>query len=178
MSPLQITHKYPNYHLATVTTGASQNSPVALTIFFGYLPKWLVQTISLQTTARNALYLAEGWYLLSILPSWSFWIVCPYRTSSSTLFISYVFPATIWFSWYHRGLVVIWIPLSFILSPLTKKKKKKTTHLVLAENGLISTSRDQEKDEKDKHVCTVGHVAWLLLLWTMFWVVLNHKPPF
>lgn len=58
-------------------------------------------------------------------------------------------------------------PLIYLI-PSDPKKKKKTTHLVLAENGLISTSRDQEKDEKDKHVCTVGHVAWLLLLWTMF----------
>lgn len=38
----------------------------------------------------------------------------------------------------------------------------------MAENDLISSSRNQEKGERDKCVSTMCHAAWLLLLWTMF----------
>lgn len=38
----------------------------------------------------------------------------------------------------------------------------------MAENDLISSSRNQEKPEKDKRVSPMCHTAGLLLLWTMF----------
>ena len=59
------------------------------------------------------------------------------------------------------------IPLIYLI-PYDKNNKTKSSHLVLAENSLISASGDQEEDEKDKHVCTTRHVALLLLHWTMF----------
>lgn len=38
----------------------------------------------------------------------------------------------------------------------------------MAENDLISSSRNQGKGEKEKCVSTMCHAAWLLLRWTMF----------
>lgn len=51
-------------------------------------------------------------------------------------------------------------------------KPKHRSNLVLAENGLISASGDQEEGEECKHVCAIGRAAWLSLSPTAFFFFL------
>lgn len=86
--------------------------------FFGYWPKWPGHEI---TPPQPALKRRLFTLLLVLL-------LGPQRPSSSALFISCVLPPTIWFSRYHRGLLVMRNPPppSFILSVLTGKWQKMT----------------------------------------------------
>lgn len=151
-----------HYHLAAVTTMAGQNSPVAFTVFFGGQLKWLLQKLSLlhpqpEMQLRAAIYFplrALSPFQRTVLLRCQLYQLCP--------------PS------HHLARLIPQRSTRLTLSYPAGKPKHRS-NLVLAENGLISASRDQEEGEECKHVCAIGRAAWLSLLRTAG-VFLRHPP--
>lgn len=148
------TCNYPDCHLKLT----SQHTPAALTVFFGDLPKWPIHKIRPRTSAEM-----HRVYSLAGFNRW------PLKTFQHS-FIYQLCTST-----HHLVQQISQRPGCNTDTPLIYliRCDKKMT-----ENDLISSSRNQEKGEKDKCISTMCHAAWLLLLWTMFQAPFSPHYPF